>query len=128
MGSSGASPRPCHERQSVLSETGPFGPLPNWFEGGAFIAHRDGREKGKPPFWFVVPFHGHWLNPQGFNDLQIGEGTPEHPQTVNRRCHTTRGKGDGQGVVAEGRPRVRQQHAWRARAAAVFSSLQRARV
>ncbi|TYH27116.1 hypothetical protein ES288_A02G043500v1 [Gossypium darwinii] len=44
----GDCPCPRHERRSVLGETDPFGPPPNGVEDGAFTAHHDRREKGRP--------------------------------------------------------------------------------
>ncbi|KAB2078753.1 hypothetical protein ES319_A06G185600v1 [Gossypium barbadense] len=44
------------------------------------------QEKREGLSCFFVPRPGHWPNLQGFSDLQIGERTPEHTQTVNRRC------------------------------------------
>ncbi|KAB2086588.1 hypothetical protein E1A91_A04G047300v1 [Gossypium mustelinum] len=70
------------------------------------VAYSIARKKGRTLRLFV-PHRGHWPNPQGFDDLQIGERTPERTQTVNRRCQTTfRGvwSGNDRDVVAE--------HAW----------------
>ncbi|KAG8492237.1 hypothetical protein CXB51_009864 [Gossypium anomalum] len=73
---------------------------------GTLVAYSIARKQGRT-LRFFVPRRGHWPNPQGFDDLQTGERTPEHTQTVNRRCQTTfRGvwSGNDRGVVAE--------HAW----------------
>ncbi|KAG8475071.1 hypothetical protein CXB51_031871 [Gossypium anomalum] len=86
-------------------------------EDGVFMAHRNEREKGKTPFWFLAPFHGHWPNPQGFSGLQIGV------RRLSQVC--------GMAMTEAWWPRRDQQFGSSmlgARAAAVFSSLQRARV
>ncbi|KAG8493288.1 hypothetical protein CXB51_010833 [Gossypium anomalum] len=50
------------------------------------------QEKGGTLRFFAL-HRGQWSNPQGFDDLQIGEKTPERTQLVNRRCCATRGRG-----------------------------------
>ncbi|KAG8502483.1 hypothetical protein CXB51_000343 [Gossypium anomalum] len=37
-------------------------------------------------FRFLALHHGQWSKPRGFDDLQIGERTPERTRTMNRRC------------------------------------------
>ncbi|KAK5832889.1 hypothetical protein PVK06_016697 [Gossypium arboreum] len=59
------------------------------------------RKKGRTLRFFALRC-GQWSNPQGFDDLQIGERTPKRTQIVNRRFHATRGRGDGQGRGGQG--------------------------
>ncbi|XP_017609577.1 uncharacterized protein LOC108455538 [Gossypium arboreum] len=104
-----------HERRPVLGETGPFRSFTERVRNRGLHDLQYHKERRDPSALFLsVTANGQ--TPRGSATYGWARAYRSTPRTINQRCQMAlRGAWNGhdRGVVAEGRPTVRQQqHAW----------------